>query len=38
MHLRIVSPKDRTEKMLSALESVPNIVNLVVLPEPPGGR
>lgn len=32
MHLRVVSPPDRTEALLTVLQSVPHLVNLVVLP------
>ena len=40
IHLRIVSPTDRTEQVLAALDTVPHVVNIVVLPgaarRPPG--
>ena len=41
MHLRVVSPTDRTGAMLTALAAVPNVVNLVVhrgSGAQPGGR
>jgi uncharacterized hydrophobic protein (TIGR00271 family) len=31
MHLRVISPVDRTEAVLTALAAVPNVVNLVVI-------
>ena len=32
VHLRIVSPADRTEKVMALLEATPSVFNLILLP------